>query len=101
VDSPAKRDSAEARKKPKNAVRTPSRVHALLGALYERQPFCSIKSNKLILKNFTQNKDFSNNRKVTIYRNGLEADSRSPSDRQWSAKKLQNVELTFFQFHLY
>jgi hypothetical protein len=31
VDSPSKRDSTEARKMPKNAVRTPSRVHALLG----------------------------------------------------------------------
>jgi len=31
VDPPSKRDSAEARKKLRNAVRTPSRVHAVLG----------------------------------------------------------------------
>jgi hypothetical protein len=30
VDSLSKRDSAKARKMPKNAARTPSRVHALL-----------------------------------------------------------------------
>jgi hypothetical protein len=36
-DSPSKRDSAEARKMPKNAGPTPSRVHAVLGGFFERQ----------------------------------------------------------------
>jgi hypothetical protein len=33
VDSPPKRDSAEARNMPKNAARTPSRVHAVLAGV--------------------------------------------------------------------
>ena len=33
VDSPSKRESAPARKMLKNAARTPSRVHAVLGDL--------------------------------------------------------------------
>src|SRR6266508_5234275 len=36
VDSPSKRESAQARKMQKNAARTPSRVHALLGGFYGR-----------------------------------------------------------------
>jgi hypothetical protein len=36
VDSPSKRDSAQARKMPKNAPRTPSRVHALFGGTGRR-----------------------------------------------------------------
>ena len=32
MDSPPKRDKLKARQKPKNAARTPSRLHAVLGA---------------------------------------------------------------------
>src|SRR5688572_12318358 len=38
VDSPSKRESVKARKSPKNAARTPSRVHALLGSAH----WCSV-----------------------------------------------------------
>src|SRR5215211_3101521 len=45
VDSPSKRESAEAKKKLKNAARTPSRVHALLGG---NILFCSLFYSKVI-----------------------------------------------------
>jgi hypothetical protein len=52
-------------KVPENAQTPTSRVHALLGALLERRPSCVKVKTKPILQNCTQNKNFSNDQKIS------------------------------------